>query len=134
MSRIAQHAKGFEGEGPAAVVAGDFFERQIAADGVELVEIRMHFAHTGGVFAEARDGILPLGAIGLHVAGEHEIVDAGEGGFELVVRGLGFGENDVDRDCGGMRGGDAARDHRRGRRACRSGRRISSACDCRWRG
>ena len=77
------------------------------AVGVVFIQIGVNFADGHGVLAEARDGLFPAAAVGLHIAGEHEIGRVGEGGFETVVGIAGLGEDQVDGDGGRMGGGDA---------------------------
>ena len=55
MSCFSHDAKSLERQRPAPVVARNLFQRQIAADGVELIEIRVHFAHAVGIFFESAE-------------------------------------------------------------------------------
>ena len=74
--------EGFERQCPAAVLHGDSLERQTAAYGVEFVEFGMNFSDGDGMFAEAWKRIFPAAIVRQEIAGEDQVADAGEGGFD----------------------------------------------------
>ena len=70
-------------ERPPAILSGNLFERQIAADGVELIEVRMNFADADSMFPKSLNGIFPVAAIRQKIAGKNQVPRIGESGFEL---------------------------------------------------